>query len=372
MIATMPSALPPVRRYHAHAPQRRGAAALLAGALACALAGGAFAVQSAPVAPGGAGRPAAQRGSDPKSIEIPGPIKAEPSTVDFGVVEPGATVAATIKLINPLDRDVTISAAKPSCTCTTIDMVGKVIPAGGSIEMPMSMKMAHTPGAKTAVVNMAFAGVTQVMVLKLEAETAYAVRATPAFVDALTPARMAGSIELVARDGLPFTVKSVDGEAPVTGDGSPMKPATKHTLRYDFTSASPLTKVYNAVPPFLVIETDHPKCPIVDMRVRHETTRITPSLAFAEFRANCGAIPPKGSAEFEIEIKLMGSSRIDSVQSLHPSFKTEAVAQKPDDSSVLVTVRVTDLGAQPGVFLFPCRFSGRGKQSDFWVFGVVR
>jgi hypothetical protein len=33
---------------------------------------------------------------------------------------------------------------------------------------------------------------------------------------------------------------------------------------------------------------------------------------------------------------------------------------------------VTDLGAQPGTFLFPCRFSGRGKQSDFWVFGVVR
>ena len=372
MIATMHSAIPFVRRRSARSPHRRGAVAFLAGALAVALAGGAFAVQSASAAPGGQARPQQKKSSDPKSIEIPGPIKAEPATVNFGIVEPGTTVAATIKLTNPLDRDVTISAAKPSCTCTTIDMVGKVIPAGGSIEMPMSMKMAHTPGVKTAVVNMAFAGVTQVMVLQLEAETAYAVRATPTFVDALKPERMTGSIELVARDDVPFMVKSVDGKPPVTGDGSPMKPATKHTLRYDFTSASPLTKAYNAVPPFLVIETDHPKCPIVDMRVRHDTTRITPSLAFAEFRANCGAIPAKGSAEFEIEIKLMGSSRIDSVQSLHPSFKTEVVSQKPDDSSVLVTVRVTDLGAQPGTFLFPCRFSGRGKQSDFWIFGVVR
>ena len=38
--------------------------------------------QQAPAAPAGQSSP------DPKSIEIPGPIKAEPSEVNFGIVEP--------------------------------------------------------------------------------------------------------------------------------------------------------------------------------------------------------------------------------------------------------------------------------------------
>lgn len=315
---------------------------------------------------------AAQSNPDPKSKEIPGPITAEPSDVNFGIVEPGSTVSTTIKISNPLNQDVMILAAKPSCTCTTVDMAGKVIPAGGSIEMPMSMKTSHTPGTKTAVVNMAFKGLQQVMVLKIQAETAYAVRATPNFIDALMPERMQGSFELLSADGAPFTVKSVDGKPAMTADGSPMKPATKHTIRYDFNTPSALCSKFLAVPPFLIIETDHPKCPVLDLRVRHATTRITPAFGFAEFRANTGAMSPKSSMEFEVELKHMRDARITAVQSQVPTFQTQLVSQKPDGSSLLVKVRVTDLGAPAGPFLFPCRFSGNGKTSDFWVFGTIR
>ena len=341
-------------------------------ARACAVAL-ALAAAIAPTAAAQAGASgSAPRGPDPKSVEVPGPIKAEPAEVDFGIIEPGSTVAATIKLVNPLDQDVKIIAAKPSCTCTTIDMVGKIIPRGGSIEMPMSMKTAQTPGTKPAVVNMAFEGITQVLVVKIEAETAYTVRASPNFIDALKPERMKGVFELVSSDGAPFVVTNVDGRAPVTIDGSAMQPAVRHVLRYDFSSPSPLSGNVLAVPPFLVVETSHPKCPIIDLRVRHETTRITPAFGFAEFRANCGVMSSKGSSEFELEVKHMGAARIASVQSLNPKVRTEIVSQKPDGSSVLVTVRVTDLGLPPGAFLFPCRFVGNGKQSDFWLFGTVR
>jgi hypothetical protein len=369
MIATMPAA-----NAAARAPRLNALRALALAAMSAALWAPrtlAAAEQQAPAQPpavpaGGQSNP------DPKSIEIPGPIKAEPPEVNFGIVEPGTKVSANIKLINPLDEDVMIIAAKPSCTCTTVDMVGKVIPARGSIEVPMAMKTSHTPGTKTAVVNMAFKGITQVMVLKIQAETAYAVRAAPNFIDALAPERMQGTFELVSADGTPFTVKSVDGRPPVSADGSPMKAATMHTLRYDFTKPSPLCGTFLAVPPFLIVETDHPKCPILDMRVRHATTRITPAFGFAEFRANCGAMSAKGSSEFELEIKLMRKMRIGSVQSLLPAFQTQLVSQTPDGESVLVKVRVTDLGAQPGPFLFPCRFTGNGKTSDFWLFGTIR
>lgn len=376
MIATM-AVTPAVRNAPASRPTALRALALAALAAAIwAPRAVVAAYQQAPAAPAGQSNPDPKspdpKSPDPKSIEIPGPIKAEPSDVNFGIVEPGSTVSATIKIINPLDQDVVISAAKPSCTCTTVDMVGKVIPARGSIDMPMSMKTAHTPGTKTAVVNMAFKGITQVMVLKIQAETAYAVRATPNFIDALAPERMTGTFELKSADGAPFTVKSVDGRAPVTADGSPMRAAAKHTLRYDFTSPSPLCQKFLAVPPFLIIETDHPKCPVVDMRVRHATTRITPAFGFAEFRANCGAMSPKGSMDFELEIKHFGQARIASVQSLVPNLQTQLVSQKADGDSVMVTVRVTDLGAATGPFLVPCRFTGNGKTSDFWLFGTVR
>jgi hypothetical protein len=234
------------------------------------------------------------------------------------------------------------------------------------------MKTSQTPGTKTAVVNMAFKGLGQVMVLKIEAETAYAVRATPNFIDALAPERVKGTFELQSADGTPFTVKTVDGKPAMTADGSPMKPATKHTVRYDFSSPSALCSKFLAVPPFLIIETDHPKCPVLDLRVRHASTRITPAFGFAEFRANTSAMSPKSSMEFEVELKHMRGARIASVQSQSPSFQTQMVSQTPDGESVLVKVRVTDLGAPAGPFLFPCRFSGNGKTSDFWIFGTVR
>ena len=111
---------------------------------------------------------------------------------------------------------------------------------------------------------------------------------------------------------------------------------------------------------------------MLDLRVRHASTRITPAFGFAEFRANAGAMSPKSSMEFEVELKHMRGARIASVQSQAPSFQTQMVSQTPDGDSLLVKVRVTDLGAPTGPFLFPCRFSGNGKTSDFWVFGTVR
>ena len=331
------------------------------------------AAQGAPArAPQGQGQPrqpAQQQVVNPKSIAIPGPIKAEPATVDFGFVEPGTTVAATIKLINPLDRPVTIGAAKPTCTCTTVDMVGKVIPAGGFIEMPMSMKTSQSVGSKVAAVNMAFEGIQQVLVVELRAETAYSVRATPNFIDALAPERMQGSFELASADGTPFSVLSLDGKPPVTLDGAPMKPATRHVVRYDFTTGGGLWK---SVPPFLVVETDHPKAPVIDLRVRHETTRISPPLGFAEFRANCGELKAKGSTEFDVEIKMMGKSRIERIQSLDPRFQVDLVLQREADELLVVRTRLTDLGKHSGPFLVPCRFFARGRQADYWLFGTVR
>lgn len=308
--------------------------------------------------------PAQQNG--PKAI--PGPISAEPAIADFGIVEPGTVVSKTIKLINPLDRPVLIRLARPSCTCTTVDMTGKTIPAKGSIEMPMSMKTSLSVGRKTAQVNMVFEGLEQLLEIKLVAETSYAVRANPAYIDALAPERMKGFFELLSNDGTPFTVKTVDGRPAESADGSPMKPAMRQVVRYDLTKPG----LQNAVPPFLIVETDHPKCPALDLRVRHDTTKISPVLNFAEFRTNVGVIQNGTPTEFEIELKHAGALRVDRVASKHKEIAAALVEQKSDGDALLVKVKLMPAGMPAGPFLFTCTFGSGAKTSDLWIYGVAR
>lgn len=308
----------------------------------------------------------AQSPAAPKAV--PGPISAEPAVADFGIVAPGTVVSKTIKLVNPLDRPIRIKLAKPSCTCTTVDMTGKTIPANGVLEMPMSMKTSHSVGRKTAQVNMVFDGLEQLLEIKLVAETAYAVRANPAFVDALAPERMKGFFELLSTDGAPFMVKSVDGRPALTADGAPMKPATRQVVKYDLTNSG----LGTGIPPFLIVETDHPKCPVLDLRVRHETTKIAPVLNFAEFRTNAGVLQNGTPTEFEIELKHAGPMRVDRVESRHKEVQAFIVDQKSDGDSLLVKVKLLPTGMPIGPCLFTCRFGAGSKTSDLWIYGLVR
>jgi hypothetical protein len=316
--------------------------------------------QTQPGAP--AGRPAAAG-----PVAKAGPIVADPQVVNFGVVEPGAKVSATIRIINPLDRPVLIKKAAPSCTCTTIDMTGKTIPARGFLEMPMSMKSSNSTGERKAKVNMVFEGLDQLLSIDLIAESAYMVRSNPPFIDALAPERMKGFFELVARDDQPFTVLTVDGKPAQTADGSPMKPAARHVVAYDFTQLEG-----RPVPPFLIVETDHPKSPLLDLRVRHESTRITPALPFGEFRSNLGVLPAGGSTEFEVHLKTTSPLTLTAVESLDPAFKVELLGQTSDADGALARVRFTDVSLPKGMFLRKCRFKTASKSEDFLLYGSMR
>lgn len=296
------------------------------------------------------------------------PITAVPPRTDFGVVEPGTTVSATIKLMNPLDRPIRIVASTPSCTCTTVDMVGKVIPAKGFLEMPMSMKTSRAVGKKAAKVDLQFEGIRVPLSVQIDAETAYAVRANPPFIDALAAERMKGFFEVVSSDGQPFVVRSVDGRPAVAADGTEMKPATRQVVQYDLTQ----TGLKNGVPPFLIVETDHPKCPVLDLRVRHETTRIAPILNFAEFRENLGVVENGKPVEFDIELKKAGPRRVDRVTANHKEFRAELVNQKSDGDSLLVTVRLTPVGMPKGPFLFTCTYASGPQTSELWIYGTCR
>ena len=137
-----------------------------------------------------------QQNSPPTTVFCPEPEK------DFGVVPPGSKLEHTFLLVNPTNQPVLIRKVVPTCQCTTTSVVeGKYIPANGSLPMPVTLQVPSTTGIKKAAVNMILSsGVGPRLTLK--AESAYAVRTIPPYINAVNrPQSMSG----------PFVVSSLYG-----------------------------------------------------------------------------------------------------------------------------------------------------------------
>lgn len=298
------------------------------------------------------------------------PIKATPAYKDFGFVAPNTTVKVDAMLTNPLDRPVTCSRSVPTCQCTTMDMVGKVIPAKGSITVPVSMKTSGATGPKSASVRLLFDGVPGIVEVKLQAEVAYSIRGyqtntypgkgpqQDGFVNAFDfPQQTKGEVTVESLDHKPFRVLSVMGQPPVFLDFDPAKDAPRSTYRvlYDF-SAAPC----EAVPKYLLIETDREDAPVFDLRVRHKCSRIEPEFAFAAYRENLGVLRPGVDHEFTVEIKHANGVRIDSVQSPDPRLQVRVTGLVNDGDSQLVKLMARTAPGTSGVIMVPVRFTGVG------------
>ena len=288
-------------------------------------------------------------------------VIAAPAGLDFGVVAPHTILEGNFKLVNTSVKPLKVLGAQPSCQCTTIEITGKEIPAQvsgvpGVLEVPVTMKVSAT-GIKTAQVKVVVEGEPLPITLDLRAEVAYAVRMAIAdaagnvqpFVDAAEDAsRLNGVAQIFSSDGKPFRVLSVQGATPVFVNWNPQSdaPLAKYEVQFSLVS-----EPCEMVPKYLLVETDRADARMIDARVRHACTRISPALEIAEFRCNAGVVAAGGAATFDIEIKKMGGNRIASVKAVDAKFAAELVGQRADGSSLLVTIRLTPGKEVKGVFM---------------------
>ncbi|MCH2161184.1 MAG: DUF1573 domain-containing protein [Phycisphaerales bacterium] len=324
----------------------------------------------------------AQAGSRGSQVEITNP------EINFGVRKPGSKIEHEFTMRNPTAAPVTISVFKPTCECTSGDGVqGSVVPPGGSIQIPISFQLPNTTGTKRAAVNMVLSN-GQALRLALSAESSYAVRTVPIYIDAFTnPADITGVVQLQSVDGRPFSVLSVNGNAPVMATPGGQAPQQNQQIRYDLT-----TYECSQMPKWLLIETDHPDAALLDMRIRHECTKLQhqvdpnyrPQINFDGWITNTGLIPVGGSGTFNVGVKnppmrdgrggiVYGKMPINSVISTSPDFKAELIGQRADDEKrLLVTARITPLTNKTGVFQVPVRFISGNRAQDLLVVGTVR
>ena len=284
-------------------------------------------------------------------------ITVDRATVDLGFISPRSTINHTFRLTNDGGIPLKVMAVKPSCTCTTtINLDGKVIAPGATLEVPASMRAPASTGQKQVVVNVVLQGLPKVVELRMVGEIAFPVRATTnvqgkdvPYVDADTdPSRVRGTVKLKSTDGKPFVVRAVQGQPPVIEAFDPAKdaPRAEYTVAYDLTR-------FPRVPPYLAIETDHPGARLIDLRVRHATTQIKPVLSLSEFRANAGCVKAGAAIGLDIEIKNLGMMQVTGVRSADPRFAATLTGQSGDAKLRTVAFSLVPSAQAAGFSLFP-------------------
>jgi hypothetical protein len=306
-----------------------------------------------------------------------GAVTVDQANVELGFITPRSTINHTFRITNTGGIPLKVMAVKPSCTCTTtINLDGKVIAPGATLEVPASMRAPASTGQKQVMVNVVLQGLPKVIELRMAGEIAFPVRATTSvqgkdvpYVDADTdPSRVRGTVKLKSTDGKPFLVRAVQGQPPVVEAFDPSKdaPRAEYTVAYDLTS---LPKV----PPYLVIETDHPGARLIDLRVRHATTHIKPVLSLAEFRASAGCVKVGAVVPLDIEIKNLGMLQVTGVRSGDPRFTATMVGQTGDAKlrtvafSIVASPQATGFSIIPVVITALDPVSKRNVESELLV-----
>ncbi len=330
---------------------------------------------------------------DPSSPQIanysqPTTVLVDPPLINLGFLEPRSTITRNFRLSNTSKVPITIDSVAPSCTCTTLDVAGKVIPALGSLEVPVTMKVAASTGIKSASVTLTFSDRSTPAKLTMSGEIAYQVRATckdvvenvrvpfinlfddPQRPKDVPPPPMAGTLKVISIDQKPFRILSVMNQPPVFAGFDPAKdpPETSYELVYDF-SKVPCERM----PPYLIIETDHPQAPVIDMRIRHACTKISPQLPFGEYRSNLGAVTTGKEQPFEFELKHSQGWKVISTTSKDPQFTVKLVGQTADADNAMISLMISVNASANGIVLAPVTMTamdptGATKSSDFWVY----
>lgn len=286
-----------------------------------------------------------------------GAVSVDQANVDLGFITPRSTINHTFRITNTGGIPLKVMAVKPSCTCTTtINLDGKVIAPGATLEVPASMRAPASTGQKQVMVNVVLQGLPKVVELRMAGEIAFPVRATTSvqgkdvpYVDADTdPSRVRGTVKLKSTDGKPFLVRAVQGQPPMVEAFDPAKdaPRAEYTVAYDLTR-------FPKVPPYLVIETDHPGARLIDLRVRHATTQIKPVLSLAEFRASAGCVKVGAVVGLDIEIKNLGMLQVVGVRSGDPRFTATMAGQTGDAKLRTVAFTIVASPQAAGFSIFP-------------------
>ncbi len=340
----------------------------------------------APQAGAGGAASAQQAPADPAASEFTlpfkavGPLRFEPGGVSLGTVAPGSVHSGTIAVRNTSPEPVEILAVKSTCLCTVAeDPGGQVLPPGASVELPYGFNAPREPGHKTAKLTVVFRhlGLGGYVDIAMEAQIAMVIRAEPAFVDALRGVT-SGSVRVASVDGQPFRILSSGGARPAYGDGfdpAADSPRSEYSLAWNVRYPSATDPDCGSQRLWWIIETDHPQCPILPLRIRHECTgsRSDPNRRergwfFKDAIVNLETVRAGETVDTDVDVRLYEGAAgitIDGVHSLSPDAEARLVSASPGANDLIACrVSVTPKRGYSGLLYAMVRFTSPTGHAD--------
>lgn len=340
--------------------------------------------------------PKAISGSEPSVVTPtapaqPPPIVVEPAVIEMGYLSAGVTKLGKAKLRNTGSVPIVVTRVQPNCTCTTVgDLAGTVIMPGEAAEVTAKYVAPQDTGPKQAKVWAWFQGYEDPVTVPVVAEVTMAVRAVPGYLKMEETEKGVGEIRVESIDGKPFRVLATDGQPPVFLDGFKPgdEPRSSYVLKWD------LRRYMNPcrnMPWWWMVETDHPDCPLLDVRVRNECAMAGGfsingreifrhpkeqkwKLASPPARALAGAIPKGGSANVTIPTENLGAQKLITAVPLTANIRSvEITGSEFKNGEQIYTIKVTPAPTTTGLFFGIVQFTADdGGQSAAWIIGTVR
>lgn len=280
---------------------------------------------------------------------------------------PGTNASGVVKLKNTGTEPITIMTAKAGCKCTTINSLdGAVIAPGESADLNVTLTGAVAQGARRASVTITFANGSPPITIPLQGEVALPVRAVPPYINLVGGGARSGRLVIESTDKSAFKLLSVDGKPPVvTGGYDPAadEPRSSYLLEYD------LTAVENPES-FMLVETDRPDCPLLDIRVRREGAMPRGTLKLGEYRINLGAM--KAGEKREVEFNLLEPIELTSAISGSRDASVQVLGTEIDGKIAHVRLSVMLSPTASGLLRFPIALVAGSKKQELNAFVVVR
>ena len=317
-------------------------------------------------------------------------ILVTPSRIDLGVQPFGVQPSTSLRLTNTGQEAVSLVAVSPTCGCLATDFSGRIVFApGDSHTIQVSHEKRNQAGPSKASLRCMFLGNDMVSV-PVEVIFSRPVKADPTWVDFARDGDH-GLLTLRSIDSTPFRVLSLQGRPVATDAGEdPNIPALVHRIKWDlreYDTESCVNQQGERMPPWLVVQTDHPEASLVDVRVRQDnctapdipnTGDNRPWLVLDQ-RVILEPMAPGESTVVELKVGVLpgrpmigtfAKARSES-EALSANFLD--VIAKPDNDVIRVELGPSE-NCPAGVMMatFQIESSAAGHDQQIHVFGVVR
>lgn len=295
-------------------------------------------------------------------------------TQAVGTVSPLDFVRGSFTFRNVTDKPVTITKVEAGCRCTYGVMTANTIAPGGEAKMNYDIDVRGSVGPLRKPISLLVAGFDKGLEVVVQGELQYAVRCSPPTLQPNGSGE--AQVTLTSSDGVPFRVMSVNGEEPIVVSRNPAEgpKALSWTIVYN---------VGRAWPYAVVVETDHPKAPVLDLRVYSSlvSNKEMPyfkqinDLAIGRHMVNLGVVKPGGSAEFDMYItRVKDYDQPVTLSTDGGDIKLELIEtfpwHRPDDTGLKIRARFKE--GMTGTKLFPVYVTSNGKTNRTWACAVLR